>query len=66
MHRRNPEETFQEWLNRIQLDRDEQNSRLSEIYEKARYGEEEIPKDDVRFFSDRLKQIKKQLKHPKR
>ncbi len=65
-HGRNPEETFQEWLNRIQLDRNEQNSRLSEIYEKARYGEEEIPKDDVRFFSDRLKQIKKQLKHPKR
>lgn len=63
---RNPEETFQDWLNRIQLDRNEQNSRLSEIYEKARYGEEEIPKDDVRFFSDRLKQIKKQLKHPKR
>ena len=61
MQRRKHGESFHEWLNRIHSSREDLNSRLTEIYEKARYGEEDIPKDEVRIFSDGLKQIMKQL-----
>ena len=61
MQRRKHSESFHEWLNRIHSSREDLNSRLTEIYEKARYGEEDIPKDEVRIFSDGLKQIMKQL-----
>ena len=62
VQRRKRGESFHDWLNRIHSSRDDLNSRLTEIYEKARYGEEDIPKDEVRIFNDGLKQIMKQLK----
>ena len=62
VQRRKHGESFHDWLSRIHSSRDNLNSRLTEIYEKARYGEEDIPKDEVRIFNDGLKQIMKQLK----
>ena len=62
MDRRKRGESFHEWLNRIHVYREESNSKLNEIYERARYGEEEIQKNDVKFFADGLKEIKKKLK----
>ena len=62
VHQRKHGESFYEWLNRIHSSNKELNSELSGIYEKARYGEEEILKKDVNFFNEGLKQIKKQLK----
>ena len=62
-YRRRHGEPFHDWLNRIHLDGDELNDRLAEIYEKTRYGEEDRPKNDLKFFKDGLKLIKKQLKN---
>ena len=55
-------ESFYHWLSRINVDTEELNKRLSEIYEKSRYGEEEIPTNDVILFKKGLKHIKKHLK----
>ena len=60
-HKRKHGESFYEWLNRINLYSIELNSELSGIYEKARYGEEQIQKKDVKYFEEGLKKIKKQL-----
>jgi len=61
IHKRKFGELFRDWLNRIHLNNDELNRQLSEIYERSRYGEEDIPKNDVKVFKEMLKQIKKQL-----
>lgn len=61
INKRKHGESFHDWLERIHIQENEWNVKMNEIYEKARYGEEEILKDEVNFFKERLRKISNQL-----